>query len=379
MKPDQLAPIHTWLTQPLDPNVAQAIERLRRAPDVHHLAVMPDVHLASDVCIGVVLGTSRLLYPQAVGGDIGCGMLAVAFNIGTETLTDPTLAGKILAGFGRTIPTVRRHRRHSLPLPEDLASAPLSHASLESIRRDEGTLQFGTLGSGNHFIELQGDDEDRLWLMIHSGSRAMGQAIRAHHLARAEPAGSGLQALDALTEAGRRYLNDVNWARHYADANRRAMAERAAEVVRNVVGATIEWRTTITTDHNHVANETHGGQCMWVHRKGAMPAGAGVEGVLPGSMGTTSFHVTGRGCAKSLCSSAHGAGRALSREAARRSLSERDLRQQMHGVWYDFRMERHLIEEAPGAHKDIHDVLRAQRELVKVTRTLRPLLSYKGR
>jgi tRNA-splicing ligase RtcB len=135
----------------------------------------------------------------------------------------------------------------------------------------------------------------------------------------------------------------------------------------------------IATDHNHVASEMHGGQRLWVHRKGAMPAGVAAEGVLPGSMGTASFHVVGRGCAESLCSSAHGAGRALSREAARRKLAPRDLRQQMRSVWYDFRMERHLLEEAPAAYKDIHAILRAQRELVKVTRKLRPLLSYKGR
>jgi tRNA-splicing ligase RtcB len=326
-----------------------------------------------------VLGTSDLLYPQAVGGDIGCGMLAVAFDARVDRLGDPAVAGRVLAGITRVVPPTRRHRRHVLTMPEDLAARPLSHPSLESARRDEGQLQFGTLGSGNHFIELQADEWGTLWLMIHSGSRAMGQAIRGHHLARAEPVGSGLKALDSSNEFGQAYVTDVEWARRYADANRRAMAEQVAGVLRDLVGGTVRWDSLIATDHNHVAPETHDAQALWVHRKGAMPAGVGVEGALPGSMGTASFHVVGRGCAKSLCSSAHGAGRALSREAARRRLSERDLRRQMHGVWYDFRMESHLREEAPAAYKDIHAVLRAQGELVKVIRKLRPLVSYKGR
>jgi tRNA-splicing ligase RtcB len=260
-----------------------------------------------------------------------------------------------------------------------LNQRPLSHGWLDSVRRDDGVLQFGTLGSGNHFIELQADEEDRLWLMIHSGSRAMGQAIRAHHLAKAEPMGSGLKALGSLTETGLAYVNDVEWARRYADANRRAMAEQVTGILEQVIGAAARWETLIVSDHNHVGRETHCSRDLWVHREGAMPAGDGIPGVLPGSMATARFHVAGRGCADSLRSSAHGAGRALSREAARRSLSERDLRRQMQGVWYDYRMASHLREESPAAYKDIHAVLRAQRDLVKVTRTLRPLLNYKGR
>ncbi len=374
-----LPPLRTWLIEPMDADVSEAIDRLRRAPDMRHIAVMPDVHLAADICVGTVAATADLIYPQAVGGDIGCGMLAVALDIAADRLEDPRTAAEALAGIGKAVPSTRRHRRAAIDPPADLAAAELSHPRLEAIRRDEGRLELGTLGSGNHFIELQADEEGRLWLTVHSGSRAMGPAIRDHHLARAEPVGSRLKALDARSEAGKAYLHDAAWARRYADAGRRAMAERAAEAVSAAIGGRTSWEPLISTDHNHVSAEEHDGRRLWVHRKGAMHAPLGASGVLPGSMGAPSFHVEGRGCPESLSSSAHGAGRALSREAARRRIDARDLMRQMKGVWYDYRMAESLRDEAPAAYKDIRAVLRAQHELVKVIRVLRPVLSYKGR
>jgi len=174
------------------------------------------------------------------------------------------------------------------------------------------------------------------------------------------------------------YLRDVAWARRFADESRRAMAAEVGAVMEKAASARLCWETVITTDHNHVSLERHGGRDLWVHRKGAMPAGAGQPGVLPGSMGSSSFHVEGRGHEAALCSSAHGAGRALSRTAARGKVTERELRRQMEGVWYDYRLSERLRDEAPAAYKDIKAVLRAQRDLVKVTRVLRPVLNYKG-
>jgi tRNA-splicing ligase RtcB len=355
-------------------DVAEAIERLRRAPEVQQIAVMPDVHLSADVCIGVVMATSHLIYPQAVGGDIGCGMLAVALDCRAEVLEAPKAAGRVLAGLGQAVPARRRNRRALLPQP----SEPLSDSGLESIRRTDGATEFATLGSGNHFLEIQADEDGRLWLMVHSGSRALGPAIRDHYLSRAEIVDGRFRALDANSEAGAAYLHDAACARRFADASRRAIAEEAGRVVENVLGAHICWDTVITTDHNHVSREHHAGSDLWVHRKGAMSAGLGQRGVLPGSMGSPSYHVEGRGHAEALCSSAHGAGRALSRAAARAQVSERSLRQQMQGVWYDVRKAEMLRDEAPSAYKDIRSVLRAQREMVKVTLTLRPVLNYKG-
>jgi tRNA-splicing ligase RtcB len=249
---------------------------------------------------------------------------------------------------------------------------------LEARRRNEELIEFATLGSGNHFIELQSDEDGRLWVMVHSGSRGIGPAIRDHHLAQGEGVGGGLRALDATGDQGANYLSDATWARRFADASRRAMAEQVGTVIEAVVGARLSWETAITTDHNHVSLERHGSCEFWVHRKGAMPAALGQGGVLPGSMGSSSFHVEGRGHEAALCSSAHGAGRALSRAAARAKVTDREFRRQMQGVWYDYRLSDKLRDEAPAAYKDIKAVLRAQRDLVKVTRVLRPVLNYKG-
>jgi tRNA-splicing ligase RtcB len=373
----ELAPAAMWLEAPLESDVAAAIERLRRAEDVWRVAVMPDVHLAKDVCVGTVLATRRLLYPGAVGGDIGCGMLAVPFDAGADVLADPVRAADVLKALATTIPPTRRHRTATHPYPIELVPGDLSHGALAAVARTEGAMQLGTLGGGNHFVELQADEDQRLWLMIHSGSRAMGQAIRGHHVARGTKSG-GYVVLDSGTDAGRAYVGDVEWARRYADANRRAMAGRVIEHMARLFGIRATEAQAIACDHNHVARESHFGEDAWVHRKGAMPAADGAAGVVPGSMGTWSYHVIGRGCEQSLRSSAHGAGRRMSREGARKQFSSRELCRQMKGVWFDPRAADRLRDEAPRAYKDVRGVIRASHALVRVTRMLRPVLTYKG-
>jgi tRNA-splicing ligase RtcB len=273
----------------MDRDVSEAIERLRHAPDVHQIAVMPDVHLSADVCIGVVVATSSLIYPQAFGGDIGCGMLAVALDVEAASLRLPRVAAQVLAALNRAVPARRRNRSEIVSQPGDLARVPLSNANLESIRRNQGSIEFATLGSGNHFVEMQADDDGRLWLMVHSGSRALGQAIRDYHLARAQPVTNRLRAFDAKSDAGIEYLNDASWARRFADSSRRAIAEQVGQVLAGSVGAHICWETLITTDHNHVSPERHGGRNLWVHRKGAMSARAAESGVLPGRWALSAF------------------------------------------------------------------------------------------
>ncbi len=373
------AALHMWLATPLETPVKQVLERLRRADDVVHIAVMPDVHLAAEVCVGTAMATRRLVYPSAVGGDIGCGMLAVKCDAPADLLADPARAGAILRAIGQRVPGRRRHRSATLPWPAACEPADLSHPSLAATARDDGTLQFGTLGAGNHFIELQADEDDCLWLMIHSGSRAMGQAIRDHHVARAAIRSAGLPVLDAVADTGQSYLNDQYWARRYAAANRHAMAEQVAAALHAVASIELRPESKIAVDHNHVQSEEHFGEQLFVHRKGAMPADDGGPGVVPGSMGTFSVHVMGRGEATSLRSSAHGAGRQLSRHAARERFGRADLRTQMGGVWFDPRQASALCEEAPRAYKDLRSVLRAQADLVRITRRLRPLLVYKAR
>jgi tRNA-splicing ligase RtcB (3'-phosphate/5'-hydroxy nucleic acid ligase) len=371
------AKLATWLAMPMETSARKTIERICLADDVVHVAVMPDVHLAADVCVGTAMATRRLIYPSAVGGDIGCGMLAVAFDAEADVVRDPKNAGAILRGLGEHIPSTRRHRARLLPLP--LEKRALSHPSLMALLNSEGHLQFGTLGGGNHFIELQSDEDGRLWLMVHSGSRAVGQAIRAHHLAGATIRSASMMALDADTDAGRAYLLDHDWACQYAAANRAAMAEEVARLVSDLAKIEPAPAMTIACDHNHVRREEHFGQLLLVHRKGAMPADEGLPGAVPGSMGTLSFHVKGKGCLASLRSSAHGAGRLLSRQAARQRFGKSDLQRQMEGVWFDPRMSQSLREESPRAYKDVKAVMRAQNELITITRTLRPVLVYKGK
>jgi tRNA-splicing ligase RtcB len=375
------AQVHRWIAEPLPPDVSRSIERMASAEDVRHIAVMPDVHLSGDVCVGLAAATSRLIYPAAVGGDIGCGMAAVPFQAEAAVLDNASAAAALLKGLHARIPAIR-HPRKTMPpaLPSHLAEQPLSHLRLEKLKLRDGLVQLGTLGRGNHFAEFQADDEGRLWLMLHSGSRGMGQAITQHHLALAgagQPANS-LAFLDADSDSGRGYLTDAAWGIAYAEASRLAMIEAICDLVQQLFRIEADPSGLIHCHHNHVQRETHFGKDWWVHRKGALSAKAGLPGVIPGSMGTFSYHVTGRGCEQALCSSSHGAGRALSRGEAKQRISQRQLEREMEQVWYDPRLANVLRDEAPSAYKDIGSVLRAQRELTRIDRRLRPLLSFKG-
>jgi tRNA-splicing ligase RtcB len=379
LPPQDPAPLRTWLAGPMEPAAAAMVDRVRSAAGVVQVAVLPDVHVARDVCVGTAMATVGWIYPAAVGGDIGCGMLSVPLDADASLLRDPTRAGQLLRRLAAAVPTARRHRLRTAPLPAELESTPLSHGSLTAVLKDVGRLQLGTLGGGNHFVEFGADATDgRLWVTIHSGSRAMGQAVRGHHVAVATTRSAGMMTVAADTDAGRAYVRDQQWARSYAAANRSAIVSAIIALLRDEFAVAVDDRGTIACDHNHVAEESHGGRAVWVHRKGAMPAAAGVAGVVPGSMGTRTVHVVGVGCAAALDSSAHGAGRAYSRAAARERFARSDVRQQLRDVWFDPRLTDALREELPKAYKDVRAVLRAQADLVTITRTLRPVLVYKG-
>jgi tRNA-splicing ligase RtcB len=332
-----------------------------------------------------LIATARRLYPSAVGGDLGCGMAALRFDGAAELLADRQRAARLLAALGRRVPAATRPRaleaellaRIAEPLAE-LEASPLSAPGLRSFQRRTGRAQLGTLGGGNHFVELQGDEAGRLWLMLHSGSRGLGQAILAHHVARAPRGAAGLPFLEAESAEGRAYLDDLAWGLRYAETNRLALTRIVAEVVEEVLGAPRDPESYLACHHNYVRAEHHEGRALWVHRKGAISARPGELGIIPGSMGTPSFHVEGRGHPASLCSSSHGAGRCLSRGAARRVITARKLEAEMKAVWFDHRHAEQLRDEAPSAYKDIGAVMCAQRELTRVVRRLHPLLSYKG-
>jgi tRNA-splicing ligase RtcB len=359
--------------------VALALDRLARSDDVCHIAVMPDVHISEEVCTGTVVATKRLLYPDAVGNDIGCGMAALRFQSDSEQLADERAAAQLLAGLYRAVPAIRHGRSTALErLPLALADEPLSHPRLEKRKVRDGRVEFATLGRGNHFIEFQADQADQLWLMLHSGSRAMGRAIKEHHLLNARTSRSGLLFLDADSEAGQAYLADLTWACRYADESRRAMVDVVAGLVNQLFGIRVDTDSLICCNHNHVAREMHFGEEFWVHRKGAISARDGEAGIIPGSMGTASFHVSGRGCVDALCSSSHGAGRLMSRAEAFKTIPVKEFCRQMHSIWFDHRLTGKLRDEAPAAYKDIQSVMHAQRELTRTVRKVRPILSYKG-
>ncbi|MCH9649466.1 MAG: RtcB family protein [Deltaproteobacteria bacterium] len=372
--------IEYWLTEPLTPEVKGALERLSSMEDIRHVAVMPDVHLSHQFCIGTVVASNSRLYPQAVGGDIGCGMMAIAFDVCAEDLfAQPNRAAVILKAFGRLIPK-NRHSTQTLPdhLPCELDPKDLSDERLAKSLLRDGRVQLGTLGRGNHFVELQRDEQDRLWLMLHSGSRAAGQRLSEFHRERCRAGRFGYLWFDADSASGQAYLNDVEWARKYAHLNRWRMLESVAITLEELFQVPCDASTLISCDHNHVEQETHFEERLWVHRKGALRADPGETGVIPGSMGTASFHVTGRGCTRALRSSSHGAGRRMSRSEARRVVGTRQLQQQMGEVIFDHRLSSRLCDEAPASYKDITRVMRAQRELTRIDRRLQPVLSYKG-
>lgn len=357
----------------LDPDVRRFVERVSSADDVARVAVMPDVHLAGSACVGSVVATRTLLVPELLGSDLGCGVAALDLGASARGIERAQLE-RTLAALSRAIPT-RMDPKARLP---DSLAAPLSTARLTRVLEHDARVELGTLGRGNHFLELQADEEARLWLMVHTGSRALGPAIQAHHAAAATHRVAGLAALVADSEAGRGYLADHDRALAFARANRRVLAERAAEVVQETLGATPDWDTWRDCHHDVVRRESHEGEPLWVHRKGAVPADEGADVLVPGSMGTGSVHALGRGEPRALRSSAHGAGRAQSRAEARRRVDRTALAREMGDVIYDTRLASRLVEEAPSAYKDLARVLRDQRELVRVTRRLRPLLVLKG-
>ncbi|MDC0935730.1 RtcB family protein [Pirellulales bacterium] len=370
------APLTTWLAEPLSKEVTLSVERLRCSDDVQHVALMPDAHLAKDVCIGAVVATKDLVYPAAVGGDIGCGMAALSFDAEAAVLDDERAAAKILSGLYEHVPA----NKHRTPrdMPKTIDTNALSDSRLQRLAKREGRVQLGTLGRGNHFLEFQSDVDGKLWVMIHSGSRAMGQGIMTHHLKHTRQSASGLKWLHSNEENGSAYLEDAEWARAYARENRTAMLGAVTQLLLKLFGVAPECESIIHCDHNHVQQEVHQGETLWIHRKGAQSACENEPGIIPGSMGSASFHTLGRGYGKALSSCSHGAGRQLSRMEARRRVSGKEFARQVGKLWYDHRRAAKLRDEAPSAYKDIRKVMKAQRGLTRIVRELQPLLTYKG-
>ncbi len=362
-----------WLSEKLNDDLQSQTKRLLHAKDVKHLRLMADAHLANDVCVGCVLATSHLVYPSAVGGDIGCGMLSVPLDVDAEFIKEKQ-ATQIFDFLTVNVPIVKQ--RNSILVG---GIDKLSSNKLQKIAMRDGQYQLGTLGRGNHFIELQRcHGSGQLWLTIHTGSRAIGPAVRDYHLEKTQNKSAGIKYLDLDSEQGEAYFQDMQWAREYASANRLFILDQCRKLFRQQFSASVIEKDMIHCDHNHIERLDIAKKSFLVHRKGACSVNKGEQAIIPGSMGSDSFHVIGKGNAGSLYSSSHGAGRCMSRQLARNTISKDNLSKQLSGIFYQTEKLRLLTEEAPTSYKKIETVIALQKKLVKVTRRLSPVLNFKG-
>lgn len=379
----QSVALHSWADR-IDPLSLQSLQRLARWDRFGGpIAILPDVHTAGDVCVGTVLATNDCVIPAAVGDDLGCGMQVRGLELDAAWFSREKLE-RIVADVLNDVPV--GHHVHARPqrMSDVLAETKLSTTTLEHSKGWLAGRHLGTLGGGNHFIELQRDTAGRLWLTVHSGSRGIGAAIATHHakvaLAHAGPHPKlGVLALNSA--AADAFWNDLQWALSFAAENRRTLADRVVAQIHTAIGGPAFEFENFDVAHNLIQREVQpDGRTLVIHRKGAMPAAHGMRGIIPGSMATASYIVEGFGNPASYASCSHGAGRTLSRGEACRQISVADLQRQMrHVVFPKTRgLERSLVEESPRAYKDIKEVLAQQSDLVKPLLRLEPLAVIKG-
>ncbi len=400
--PSDGAPIKAWTRGvPVAENALRQLENTARLPCVHsHLAVMPDVHWGMGATIGSVVPTVGAIVPAAVGVDIGCGMSAVRTSLGAGDLPDNLRplrkAIEKAVPHGRTSAKPRRDAGSWSEVPRRVGN--LWRAHLETgfgalcerypvLEKTNNLHHLGTLGTGNHFIEVCLDEGDGVWIMLHSGSRGVGNRIATVFIERAKKELG--KRLGSLPDADLAYLSEgsagfddyveaVEWAQEFARINRQVMMENVLAALGGVRGLPRFRADLMAVDchHNYVARETHFGAECWLTRKGAVRAGEGELGIIPGSMGAASFIVRGRGHPESFCSCSHGAGRVMSRGEAKRTFSLDDhLAATAH---VECRKDAAVLDETPGAYKDVEAVMRAQEDLVEVVHTLRQVVCVKG-
>jgi RNA-splicing ligase RtcB len=375
----------SWASD-IDPETIRQAEKTARLPIVEgHVALMPDAHVGIGATVGSVIPTKGAVIPSAVGVDIGCGMIAAELDVTGSQLPDNL--EPLLSRIERAVPAGVGKGHNDVGRAADRWLATHRPATvLSDDQARKAAVQFGTLGSGNHFFELCVDERTRVWVVLHSGSRGIGNQLAQAHIAKAKRmAKEAMLSLEdpdlAWFVQGTRefdaYVTDMLWAQEYARANRDQMMDRAMTEVFAVLGFGRETRR-INAHHNFTQLEVHDGRELWVTRKGAIRADTGDLGVIPGSMGTRSYIVRGKGSAASWTSCSHGAGRRYSRTKARKLFSAADLTEQMKGkTWLKGRAAA-LVDEIPMAYKDIDQVMADQSDLVEVLHTLHQVLNYKG-
>ena len=386
-------PVHVW-TSELEGESAKQLANVARLPFVfRHVAAMPDVHTGIGATVGSVIPTKGAIIPAAVGVDIGCGMSAVRLSLSAAELPDPlhrvrgAIEAAVPVGFDQHA-AADALGDAAQPFARALDRIADKHPKLAKMQKrfDETWVrQLGTLGGGNHFIELCLDEAERLWIMLHSGSRGIGNCIGRYFIERAREhclkADVRLPDRDlAWFEEGTPLFDDyveaVAWAQDYAAANRRAMMGLILDALERVLPPFAPTTEAINCHHNYVAREQHFGESVFVTRKGAIRAGEGELGIIPGSMGAKSYIVRGLGNPASFHSCAHGAGRRMSRTEAKRRFTRADLERQTEGV--ECRKDKGVIDEIPGAYKDIDEVMANQTDLVEVAHTLKQVVCVKG-
>lgn len=380
--------VKMWLTD-IEKSARKQVENLASLPFVyHHIALMPDCHAGMGMPIGGVLPTNDVVIPNAVGVDIGCGMCAVKTNIRARKMTKTLLRKVVLPGIRERIPLGMDHHEEMqdekyLPTGFDIDKLQVVKNHYKSIHH-----QVGTLGGGNHFIELQRDEKGWLWIMIHSGSRNLGKQVgdfynkRAKwfnelYYSRVEPE-LELPFLPLKTPEFKNYWDEMNYCIAFAKCNRSLMMERIEEVIADAL-PDVEFEPAIDIAHNYAAWENHFGHNCIVHRKGAVRAREGEVGIIPGSMGTSSYIVEGLGNPDSFMSSSHGAGRAMSRMQAIKTLNleEEIKRMEAKKIIHGLRVQKDL-DEAASAYKDIDQVIALEADLVKIKTKLEPIAVIKG-
>lgn len=400
--PGAKAPTLMWAHEhEVEPQALQQLRNIAALPWVDRVAVMPDVHLGKGATVGSVIAMRDAVSPNAVGVDIGCGMIGVKTSLRASDLPDDL--APLRAAFEKAVPV----GFHSHEDPVDVGRLPtISGFAANRQRKDAGFQKFwsrfdtlhpgvrqlegrarkqlGTLGRGNHFIELCVDQDDVVWLQLHSGSRNIGKELAERHIAVAKGLDHNLTLPDrdlAVFLKGTpqmdAYLADLTWAQEYAARSRAIMMALVVDVVRrHFEAADPVFSEAVNVHHNYVAVEQIDGAELIVTRKGAIRAGKGDLGLIPGSMGTGSYIVRGLGNTASMQSASHGAGRRMSRGAAKRTFTLDDLAAQTAGV--ECRKDDGVLDEIPGAYKDLESVIAAQSELVEVVARLRTLLCVKG-
>ena len=381
-------PVKIW-TNYVEKSAMRQIENLTTLPFLfHHLAIMPDVHTGMGMPIGGVLACKDAVIPNAVGVDIGCGMCAVKTNWKVADIPTDVLRKQIMRGIRKRIPLGMDHHKEA----QDEKYLPTGHDidKMEIVKRRQEyiTKEVGTLGGGNHFIELQKDETGTLWIMIHSGSRNLGKLVGDYYNEKAKKLNERwysvvspdirLSFLPLQTDEFNAYWQEMKYCVDFALCNRKLMMKRIEEVIKYAIPE-IGFEPMINIAHNYAAWERHYGQDVIVHRKGATLAREGVIGIIPGSQGTASYIVEGLGNPESFCSCSHGAGRTLSRTAAIRDLNLKEEVERLDalGIIHAIRNQNDM-QEASGAYKDIETVIANEADLVKVKTRLLPVAVIKG-